>query len=286
MLDETPLTPALGSEIAGVDLAAPIDHDLAAALREALARRQVLVFRGQATDLDAQLALTAAFGEPLRLPYLEPMPDRPEVIRVHKPASDRGGVFGGDWHADLSFLERPPGGSVLAAAVVPPVGGDTLWASGAAGWDALADPLRALLLGRDAIHVGKPYGVRWAPPAGTRASVAMTRGDPSADRERRHPAVLRNPVTGRLSLFLNPLYVTRLDGLTEAESAPILDAVQRHALRPEFGLRLRWAPGTVAVWDNLATQHYAVNDYAGHERLMHRTTFAGPAPRELAANAG
>ena len=285
MLDETPLTGAIGAQVAGLDLAAPISDDLAAALREALARRGVLVFRDQALDLDAQLRLTAAFGPPMRLPYIEPMPDRPEVIRVHKRASDRGGVFGGDWHADLSFLERPPAGSVLSAAVVPPFGGDTLWASGAAAWAALPEPFRTLLLGRDAIHVGKPYGVRWAPPADARASVAMTRGDPSADEERRHPAVLADRVTGRLALFLNPLYVTRLDGLTEAESAPILDAVQRHVLRPEFGCRLRWRPGTVAVWDNLATQHYAVNDYAGHERLMHRTTFAGPAPRELAAAA-
>ena len=164
MLDETPLTGAIGAEIGGVDLAAPIAPDLAAALREALARRGVLVFRGQGLDLGAQLALTAAFGAPMRLPYLVAMPDRPEVIRVHKPAEDRGGVFGGDWHADLSFLERPPAGSVLAAAIVPPWGGDTLWASGAAAWDALPEPLRALLLGRDAIHVGKPYGVRWAPP--------------------------------------------------------------------------------------------------------------------------
>ena len=283
MLDETPLTGAIGSEVAGVDLAAPVGDDLAAALREALARRGVLVFRGQALDLDAQLRLTAAFGAPMRLPYIRAMEGHPEVIRVHKPAEDRGGVFGGDWHADLSFLERPPAGSVLCAAVVPPWGGDTLWASGAAAWDALPEPLQALLMGRDAIHVGKPYGVRWAPPAEVRASVPMTRGDPAADEERRHPAVLRSPLTGRRSLFLNPLYVTRLDGLTEAESAPLLDAVQRHVLRPEFALRLRWRPGTVAAWDNLATQHYAVNDYAGHERLMHRTTFAGPSPREMAA---
>lgn len=283
MLDETPITGTLGAEIRGLDLADPIDADLAAALRDALARHGVLAFRGQRLDLDAQLRLTAAFGAPMRLPYIRAMEDRPEVIRVHKAADDRGGVFGGDWHADLSFLERPPAGSVLAASVVPPSGGDTLWASGAAAWEALAEPIRALLRGRDAIHVGKPYGVRWAPPGDARASVPMTRGDPEADRERRHPAVLRHPLTGREALFLNPLYVTRLDGLTEEDSRPILDAVQRHQLRPEFGLRLRWAEGTVAVWDNLATQHYAVNDYRGHERLMHRTAFAGAAPREMAA---
>ena len=138
--------------------------------------------------------------------------------------------------------------------------------------------------GRDAIHVGKPYGVKWSPPVKDRAgaSIKMTRGDPGADIERAHPAAIRHPLTGRVALFLNPLYVTRLNGLTEAESRPILDQIQRHATRPEFCCRFRWSPGALAVWDNLFTQHYAVNDYQGHRRLMYRTTFAGPTPRELA----
>ena len=110
----------------------------------------------------------------------------------------------------------------------------------------------------------------------------MNRGDPTADEERRHPAVIRNPITGREAMFLNPLYVIRLDGMTEAESRPVLDQIQRHATRPEFCCRFRWSPGAVAVWDNLFTQHFAVNDYFGHRREMYRTTFAGPQPRELA----
>jgi taurine dioxygenase len=171
---------------------------------------------------------------------------------------------------------------------VPPVGGDTVWVSQAAALEALPQELKELLAGRDAIHVGKPYGVKWAPPAEERsgASIRMTRGDPEADAERSHPAVIRNPVTGRLALFLDPLYVTRLDGMTEAESRPILDRIQRHATRPEFCCRFRWSAGAVAVWDNLFTQHYAVNDYHGHRRLMYRTTFAGPRPGDLAAPAG
>jgi taurine dioxygenase len=213
------------------------------------------------------------------------MEGEPEVIRVLKEADETGGVFGGDWHTDFSFLEAPPAGSILAGEVIPPYGGDTLWASSASAWEALPQALQGLLAGRDAIHVGKPYGVKWAPPEKERSgsSVRMARGDPTADEERRHPAVLRNPVTGRAALFLNPTYVTRLDGLSEAESRPILEQVQRHATRPEFCCRFRWSPGAVAIWDNLFTQHYAVNDYQGQRRLMHRTTFAGPQPRELAA---
>lgn len=280
-----PLTGRIGAELTGIDLAQPISDDLAGALREALARYQVLVIRDQHLDIAAQKRLTRAFGPAMELPYVAPMEGEPEVIRVLKEAEEGGGVFGGDWHSDFSFLERPPAGSILAAVDLPPYGGDTLWASQTAAWEALPEPLRVLLAGRDAIHVGKPYGVKWAPPVEERSggSIRMARGDPTADAERRHPAVIRNQVTGREALFLNPLYTLCLDGLTEAESRPVLDQIQRHTLRPEFGLRLRWSPGAVAVWDNLFTQHYAVNDYQGFRREMRRTTFAGPSPRELAA---
>lgn len=285
MLREHPATGTIGAEIEGVDLSGPIPAALGRALRETLARRQVIFFRNQNLDLAALRRLTAAFGRPMVLPYVRPVEGEPEVIRVLKEADETGGVFGGDWHADFSFLERPPAGSVLSGEVIPPFGGDTLWASQAAAWEALPAPLQALLRGRDAIHVGKPYGVRWAPPAATRAgrSIEMSRGDPAADAERRHPSVIVNPVTGREALFLNPLYVSRLDGLSEEESRPLLAQIQAHSIRPEFCVRFRWSPGAVAVWDNLFTQHYAVNDYQGHRRLMWRTTFAGPAPRELAA---
>lgn len=285
MLREFPLTGTIGAEIEGANLAQPISADLAGALRDALARHQVIFLRGQHLDVAGLKRVTRAFGPPMVLPYVEPMAGEPEVIAVLKEADEKGGVFGGDWHTDFSFLERPPAGSLLSAAETPPFGGDTVWVSQSAAWETLPAPFRDLLATRDAMHVGKPYGIRWAPPMQERsgASIRMSRGDPTADAERAHPAVIRNPITGRAALFLNPLYVLRLDGLTEAESRPILEAVQRHATRPEFCVRFRWSPGTLAIWDNLFTQHYAVNDYHGHRRLMHRTTFQGPAPRELAA---
>jgi taurine dioxygenase len=257
-------------------------------LRRLLGEHQVLIIPGQRINLDHQKALTALFGESMSLPYVKPMEDDPEVIRVYKGADERGGVFGGDWHSDFSFLERPPAGSVLAANILPPFGGDTIWASQAAAWDHLPEPLQQLLLGRDAVHVGKPYGIKWAPPkqAQSGAGVQMSRGDPTADEERLHPCVLENPHTGRKMVFVNPTYVTRLDGLSEAESAPLLAQLQHHITRPEFCYRHRWSAGDVAIWDNLATQHFAVNDYHGHERLMYRTTWSGPSPRELAAMPG
>lgn len=282
------LTGHVGARITGIDLTRPSDDTLAAELRMLLGEHQLLVLPDQFLDIAQQIALTTAFGPLLQLPYVKPMETEPDVIRVYKGADETGAVFGGDWHSDFSFLENPPAGSVLTAHTLPPFGGDTIWASQAAAWDHLPQPLQQLLLGRNAIHVGKPYGIRWAPPKSVQsgAGVQMSRGDPSADEERVHPAVLENPHTGRKMLYLNPTYVTRLEGLSETESAPLLDQIQRHIIRPEFTVRHSWSPGTVAIWDNLATQHYAVNDYQGHERLMYRTTFAGPAPARLAARPG
>ena len=274
-MDLQPITGTIGAEVSGVDLSADIGPDLAADLRAALARHLVLVFRGQSLDIAAQKRATAAFGQPVPLPYIEPMEGEPEVVRVLKEADDRSGVFGGDWHSDMSFVEEPPAGSMLCALEVPAYGGDTLFSSQQAAWDRLSPALKGLLEGRDGIHVGKPYGVKWAPPVEeqSRGAIRMVRGDPEADRERHHPAVLTHPETGRRSLYLNPIYVTRVDGLSEAESRPILDLLRAHATRPEFQMRLRWAPGPVAVWDNFATLHFAVNDYAGVRREMRRTTF-------------
>ncbi len=280
MLDVKPLTPAVGAEVSGADLKQPISDGLAQDLRTALWRHQMLVFRDQNLDIAAQKRLTAVFGAVMRLPYVEPTKDDPEVIAVLKEASERNvGVFGGDWHSDFSFLEQPPSGSVLSAVEVPAFGGDTLWANQAAAYDALPAELRKLVEGRDAIHVGKPYGVKHAPPEETRSgrSVRMTRGDPAADRETPHSAVITHPHSGRKALFLNPIYTTRLEGMSEAESAPLLEALYRHCIRPEFCCRLRWTPGAVAIWDNRMTLHYAVNDYDGARRLLYRTTFADQA---------
>ena len=166
---------------------------------------------------------------------------------------------------------------MLRAVEIPPYGGDTLFANQQAAWETLSPGLRDLLETRRAAHVGKPHGVRWAPPVETqsRGAIRMVRGDPAADEERLHPAVVRCPRSGRPALYLNPIYVTRLDGLSETESAPILAAVKEHATRPEFCCRLRWSDGAVAIWDNFATLHYAVNDYAGFRREMVRTAFLG-----------
>lgn len=283
-MEVRPITGTIGAEIEGVDLAQPLSEDLAEALRAALAEHLLIVLRGQAVGPDRQRAITRVFGEPAVNPYAPGPEAHPEMTRIVKEAAERTGVFGGGWHSDLSFLERPPRGSVLQAVEVPPFGGDTMWASMQAAWEALPEPLKLLLEGSDAVHVGKPYGIKWAPPVEEQAMKGSTRrGDPVADEERFHPAVLVHPVTGRRALYLNPTYVIRLDGLSEEESRPILAQVFAHAALPEFCCRLRWEAGTLAVWDNFATQHYAINDYHGFRREMRRSTFQGAVPRAFAA---
>lgn len=266
-----PITGAFGAEITGIDLASDLPGE---ALRAALARHLVIVLRDQHLTPDRQRALARVFGEPFLNPYGPGPAAHPDMTHVIKEADERTGVFGGGWHTDLSFLDHPPGGSVLYAVEVPPYGGDTMFASQQAAWDSLPAPLQQFLDGRRAAHVGKPYGVKWAPPVEEQAMKGSTkRGDPDADRERMHPLVLTHPVTGRKGLYINPTYTHRIDGLSEDMSRPVLAELFTHTTLPEHTLRLRWTPGMVAIWDNYATQHYAINDYHGHRREMRRIAF-------------
>lgn len=276
-----PVAGYLGAEISGLDLSQPVSSATGQALRPALADHLVLFFRDQKLDLADLKRVTAVFGPLLRIPYVEPSPEDPDVVAVLKEADEtKISVFGGDWHSDFSFLEQPPAGSLLYGAEVPPYGGDTMWASQVAAFETLPEDLKMLIENRQAVHSGAPYGVAHAPDKSLAVSrsIKMRRGDPDADREISHPVVRRHPVSGRKALFVNPIYTTRLDGMTEAESRPILARLYAHATRPDFTCRFRWAPGSLAIWDNRMTLHYAINDYDGHRRLMYRTTFAGERP--------
>ncbi len=282
-IEVAPLSGALGAEVRSLDLARPLDDKSFAALHAAYLEHQVLVFRDQRLTPERQLAFSRRFGALLRVPYIAPHPDYPEIIAVLKEAEECNiSTFGGTWHSDFSFLERPPSASLLYALEVPARGGDTIWADTCRAHDALSDGLRALLRDLRAIHSGVPHGTRGPPPGlAVSRSVKMTRGDPSADAEIAHPVVRRHPETGRPCLFVNSVYTTRFDGMTVEESAPLLTYLETHAVRPEFTCRVSWKPGTLVLWDNRCTQHLAVNDYDGARRLLHRTTVAGERPLML-----
>jgi taurine dioxygenase len=275
------LTPRLGAEISDIDLRR-LDGSSIEQLRQLWLRYKVLFLREQTIDLDELQQFSRRFGELMQLPYIKPHPDYPYVIRVLKEADEVNmGVFGGDWHSDFSFLEAPPSASILYAEQVPEVGGDTLWIDMGAAYAALPREQKALLLKRHAIHSGRPYGVTHAPEESTRfkGSIEIERNNPEADRETRHPAVCRHPESGESLLFVNPTYTTRIDALPAAQSRELLASLYTHCTRPEFGCRFKWRVGSIALWDNRSTLHYAVNDYDGQRRCLYRTTLAGDRPQ-------
>lgn len=278
-----PLSGALGAEVRGLDLGRPLEEATFAAVHAAYLEHQVLVFRDQKLTPEQQLAFSRRFGRLLRVPYVAPLPGHTEIIAVLKEAEERNiSNFGGTWHSDFSFLERPPSASLLYALEVPARGGDTIWADMYRAHDTLSEGLRGLLRDLRAIHGGVPYGAQGPPPdLAVSRSVKMTRGDPSADVEVAHPVVRRHAETGRPALFVNAVYTTRFADMTAEESEPLLRYLEAHATRPEFTCRVSWAAGTLVLWDNRCTQHLAVNDYDGARRLLHRTTVTGERPLAL-----
>ena len=283
----TPMAGALGAEIGGIDLSGPPEPAAIAEIRRAFHEHQVLMFRGQKLTPEQHLALGRSFGPLTRSPYVKHMDEYPDIIAVLKEADEsKISTFGNAWHSDFSFLEEPPMGSLLYGREIPSHGGDTLFASMYAAYEALSPGMRAMLDGMSAVHTGKPYGVQGVPKdLRVSRSIRMERNNPEADRETLHPVVRVHPDTGRRALFVNAIYTQRFENMTTAESKPLLDFLFAHAIQPEFTCRLRWAPGSLALWDNRCTIHYAINDYDGQRRLMHRITVAGERPIGTRRNA-
>jgi taurine dioxygenase len=274
-----PMAGALGADIDGVDLAA-LDDAAFAEIQRAFADYLVLQFHDQHLSPEQHVALTRRFGPVSRSPYIKHMAEHPDIIAVLKEADEaKISSFGNAWHSDFSFLEEPPMGSLLYAREVPSHGGDTLFANMVLAYEALSDGMKRMLDPLKAIHTGKPYGVGGvSADLKVSRSIGIERNRPEADREVAHPVVRVHPVTGRKALFVNAIYTTRFEGMTEEESRPLLRFLFGHAVQPEFTCRLRWHTHDLAIWDNRCAMHYAVNDYDGQRRLMHRTTVAGERP--------
>ena len=275
-IDVHPIAGALGAEVSGVDLASAGE----AALREvheAFLRHQVLFFRGQRLSVGQQKAFAEQFGPLFVHPYVKPLAGHPEVIEIVKEPGDKGN-FGGRWHADLTYLPEPMLGAALYALEVPPHGGDTLFASMYAALEALSPGMQDLLRGLSAVHDDRATGLFQTErirAMGLRDVARDEHGSPIGSRSV-HPVCRAHPVTGRAALFVNCISTIRFDGMSEAESKPVLDYLFRHLQRPEFTCRFRWAPGSLALWDNRCTQHLALNDYHGYRRVMRRVLIASP----------
>ncbi len=274
IIEVKPISPALGAEIHGVDISKPLDDQTVADIRAALLEHLVVFFRDQSLAPETLIAFATSFGALARYPFVKGMDDYPDVVEVIKREDEKQN-FGGIWHSDTTYLERPPMGSVLYACEIPPVGGDTLFANMYLAYETLSDGMKTFLDGLKAVNSA-------AKPDAAVGRVQRKAERPTGEDEIKtvsvHPIVRTHPETGRKALYVNRGHTVKIDGFTEAESRPILEFLYAHQTRPEFTCRFRWTPGAVAFWDNRAAQHNAINDYQGYRRVMQRVTLAGEIP--------
>jgi len=272
-LEIEPYTPNIGAFVHDIDLARVAPHDaLASELRAALAQYQVLFFRDQQLTPKEQVGVAHIFGDPDKAKAFFPRLGGQSLVEVieSKPGGHRYGTD--QWHTDITFSANPPTGTVLYAREVPASGGDTLWTSATRVYDALPAALRDHLEELQAVHSFEHSG--WP-----RFFLAQHDSETLYRQARAdnlpvvHPVIRVHPVTGRKLVYVNPNFTDRIVGLTRAASDALLGLLFGYFQRPDFQARLRWERDTVAIWDNRATQHYAVNDYQPAPRLMHRVTF-------------
>ena len=269
-----PLVGGLGAEIGGVDLATDLTDDVVAELRRIWLEHLVVFFRDQTLGPDEFLAFARRVGEPAEYPFIPGIDGYPEIISVTKLPHETVN-FGGIWHSDTVYLERPPMATMLIAREVPPHGGDTMWANMYAAYEALSPGMQRLLTGLRSVN------------SSALADVSKTREDRIRDtgaedtREyvSEHPVVRAHPETGRKALYVNTAHTARFVDMTEEESRPLLRYLFEHSVRPEFTCRFRWQPGSLALWDNRCAMHNPINDYHGFRRIVHRVTLAGERPR-------
>ncbi len=268
------LAGALGAEVTGIDLRQPIDDAAFAALEAGLLEHQVLFFREQRIEHPHHRALAQRFGTPVAHPAYPAVEGFPEINVLESTAENPTKID--TWHTDMTFLEEPPLGSILRGRIIPERGGDTMFASLFAAWEALSDRMQHYLDGLTALH-SFAHGFRHslAEPGGWDRLGETVRANPPV----RHPLVRTHPRSGRRALFVNRLFTTHIEGLAEAESDAVLRFLFEHLETPELSCRFRWRADSIAFWDNRATLHRPVNDFFPAHRRMERITIAGDRPR-------
>ncbi len=269
-----PISGAIGAELHGIDLSTDLTDATIAAIRQALLDHLVIFFRDQDLLPARFLALAHRFGTPIDYPFVKGIDGFPEIINVAKLEHEQVN-FGGVWHSDTTYLQAPPMATLLIAREVPEAGGDTLFANQYLAYETLSDRLRTLLADLKGVSSS-------AKADASRTREDRIRTDGSTDARKllvaEHPAVRTHRETGRKALYVNRAHTVQFAGMSPEESAPLLEFLFTHQIRSEFTCRFRWTPGALAIWDNRCAQHYAINDYAGHRRIMQRITLAGDLP--------
>jgi taurine dioxygenase len=272
----TPYAGSLGAVIGGVDMSQELDDEVVAEIRRALIEHLVIFFREQEMAPEQQLAFAKRFGTLNQHDQVKGMEDYPDIIEVRQEPSDTRN-FGGAWHGDVTYLPEPPMGSILYAKEVPPVGGDTIWSNLYLAYEDLSDGMKALIDPVTVIHTPAIiYGLQstdWSKDSSVKSAPTA-----KAHYDTEHPLVRTHPESGRKLFYVSGGYTPRFKDMTEEESTPLIDYLMYQATREPFTCRWRWQKGDVAFWDNRATLHYALNDYAGHLRVMHRVTLNGERP--------
>jgi taurine dioxygenase len=269
---------SLGAEIFGADLSRDLSNRLHDEIHQAFLDHQVLFIRDQTLTPPQQVAFARRFGPLNEYPFVKALEDAPEIIEIVKEPHEQVN-FGGIWHADTTYLENPPMGTVLYALEVPSAGGDTMYANMYDAYEALSDGMKLMLdplVGVSSAALRRSGGR--ATGMSKRSSMTASNLNKADTIMAEHPAVCTHPETGRKALYVNPAHTVRFRDMTEEESKPLIEFLCDHAVRPEFTCRFKWEVGTLAIWDNRCVQHFAINDYHGERRRMHRATIEGARP--------
>jgi len=267
-----PMSANTGMEVSGIDLREAVPEAAYREMRHALCDRGVISFRGQDLDPAQHLAFAKLFGDVPPAEFLKTPEGFPEIGIIAKLPDETRNV-GGNWHSDHSFDSHAPLGAVLLARELPESGGDTLFANMGSAFDSLSDGLKETLRGLNAVHAkAQSWHADTRPDRAVDAAELARVDEEYKDRTCVHPVVRRHPETGREILFINPTYTSHFEGWTYDESRPLLDYLFRQATCPENTCRFQWDPGSIVFWDNRSALHYALNDYHGQRRIMHRAT--------------
>jgi taurine dioxygenase len=269
VLELEPLTATIGAEVRGVDLADDLDDETVGAIRSALLDWKVLFFRDQhGLDRERHIGFGRRFGEVEVHPVTPKDQEHPEIFVI--PAGGRHKAPG-NWHCDVTWRPSPSMGSILRAVELPPLGGDTLWADMAKAYDLLDEPTKELIDGRSATHdYASAFGFGQPPEV----QAKMRAQHPTVE----HPIVRTHPETDRKTLFVNVAFTRSIVGMDDDIAQPLLHRLYRQAAIPDVQCRFRWRPGSVAFWDNRATQHIVSNDFLPAKRVMERVTVIGDVP--------
>ncbi|MCB1692485.1 MAG: TauD/TfdA family dioxygenase [Pseudomonadales bacterium] len=272
----------VGAIVRGADLSKPLDDAVREEIRDAWHTHHVLFFRNQSLAPADQAAFAAHFGDLDVYPFMKAVDQHPNVIPIIKEP-DAKVNFGGGWHTDTSYLERPPAATVLYAVEVPDEGGDTLFADATAAYEDLSPGLRRMLDGVVGIYSPKIVHGKDGAYAKLKASSpdlgpAYGGNEAFAESEVEHPLIRTHPATGKKSIYCGRAHTHRIKDMTREESMPIITFLNEHLTQEKYVTRFKWEPGTLAMWDNRSVFHYAMNDYDGKRRHMHRVIVQGELP--------